>query len=95
MTYRELTHTLPDDTKYFSEANLVSGNYKIFVPKGTKKWRISVQTYLYPEEAVALVAFDAQPWKPAPMPGQTPGRPLNGYGTVKNYGLARHQIVED
>lgn len=36
MTYRELTHTLTDDTKYFSEANLVSGNYKIFVPKGTK-----------------------------------------------------------
>lgn len=69
MTYRELTHALTDDTKYFSESNLVSGNYKIFVPKDTRKWRISVQTYLYPEEAVALVAFDAPAAETSPDAG--------------------------
>ena len=41
MTYRELAHTLTGDTKYFSESNLVSGNYKIFVPKGTKSGELA------------------------------------------------------
>lgn len=61
---QDLHHVLTGTTLYHTAHDMPSGLYRMLVPAGTRLWRVSVQTYLYPAPARALLAFDAPPVAP-------------------------------
>lgn len=60
----ELIHTCIGSTLYNTTHAMPSGIYRMLVPAGTRVWRVSVQTYLHPAPARALLSFDAPPVAP-------------------------------
>lgn len=61
MIIRELVHNREGNILRHVEPGLVSGLYKILVPKDTHVWRTGITTYLYDEPASAILSFDVPP----------------------------------
>ena len=61
----DLDHTATDPNAQtlliHAQANLVSGQYRIRIPAGTRRWAVSVNTYRAPEEAHAWLRMDQAP----------------------------------
>lgn len=61
----DLDHTATDPNSQtlliHAQANLVSGQYRIRIPAGTRRWAVSVNTYRAPEEAHAWLRMDHAP----------------------------------
>jgi len=61
----DIDHTATDPNAQtlliHAQANLVSGQYRIRIPAGTRRWAVSVNTYRAPEEAHAWLRMDHAP----------------------------------